>query len=191
MIICNREEANKLIEQESNLFKSDVRNQNNDIVSDYLTSEIKRGRGNVEDLGDEVRKEIATLALTTGLSNEEVSKLIGVSESQVSAIKKGATSTASYHKRDGELGEHVAQVKNEITSAAQNKMLEAIQAITGMKIQMSNAKEISGIAKDMSSIVRNMNPDGPAQITNNQVVVFRPRNKEEDDFKVIDVSLTE
>ena len=190
MIICSREAAQSLIQSESNLFRDDERNK--DIVSEFLnyeTKEIKHGRGDSLNLDDEQRKEIATLALTSGLSIEEVSKLTGASPSQVSAYKNGATSTATYHDKDKVLGEHVESVKSEITSAAQNKLKLAIEALTGEKINSAKARDIAGIAKDMSQIVRNIEGDsGSGSGTNVKVMIYQPRAKEESDFKVIEVN---
>lgn len=186
MIICNREEANKLISSQDNLLKDDERN--NDIVSDFLNyeiKEIKRGRGEVLDIGEERRKEIATLALTSGLSIEEVAKLTGVSPQSVSAYKHGATSEATYNKKDESLGEHVDGIKTQVSNAAQNKLMMAIEALTGEKIHGAKARDIAGIAKDMSAIMKNMTPDGPL-VQNNKVLIYQPRVKEEDDFITVE-----
>lgn len=186
MIICSREEGNQLLQDESNLFKEDERNK--DIIKefiDYETREIKHGRGDSLNLDDERRKEIATLALTSGLSTEEVAKLCGVSEQAVSAYKKGATSEATYNKKDEVLAPHVDGIRNEISSVAKNKLLLAMEALTGEKIHSAKARDIAGIAKDMSAVMKNMTPDGPL-IQNNKVLIYQPRVKEEDDFDVIE-----
>jgi predicted transcriptional regulator len=192
MIICSREEANKLLGEESNLLRTDDRNK--DIVRefiDYETKEIKHGRGSgTLNLDDERRKEIATLALTSGLSNDEVASLTGVSHDSVSAYKHGATSESTYNEKDEVLNTHVNGIKTRATEAAQNKLMMAIEAITGEKIEAAKVRDIAGIAKDMSAVIKNMAPDNPnGGINNNvKVLIYQPRVREESDFEVITVN---
>ena len=189
MIICSREEAQKLLSVESNLFHSDERNK--DIVSEFINynvEEIKHGRGEGRlNLDEEQRKEIATLAHTSGLTQEEVAKLTGVSPSQVSAIKNAATSTSTYHTPNESLEPHIESIKTQLSNAAQNKMMEAILALSPEKIHGAKGRDIAGIAKDMSAIVKNLNNDGIV-INNNKVLVYKPRIKEEDDFDIITIN---
>lgn len=188
MIICNREEGNKLLGDQSNLLRDDERNK--DIVSDYINYEIKEiaSRGRKEgqlNLDDERRAEIAFLAHTSGLSKEEVSALTGASVSQVGAYKRGATSSTDSKNSNEPLAEVVEGIKNQVSNAAQNKLMLAIEALTGEKISGAKARDIAGIAKDMSSIMKNMTPDGPL-IQNNKVLIYQPRLREEDDFVTIE-----
>lgn len=189
MIICSRSEANQLIGVEENLFKSDERNR--DIISEYIdyeTRELRHGRSEgAIDIGEERRKEIATLALTSGMSKEEVAKYTGSSVASVGAYKRGDNATYQEGHNEG-LKEHVESVKTQVVGAAQNKLMLAIEALTGEKIHGSKGRDIAGIAKDMSQIIRNMNPDSGNLISNSKVIIYQPRVKEEDDFDTITVS---
>lgn len=185
MKVCSREEADKLIEDESNLLKKDERNKN---FLDYETLIINRGRvKDVENNTDEERKEIANLAITSGMTIDEVAKFSDVSPNSVSAYKHGATSEATYNNRDNPTGNYVKGLKDAISGAAQNKLMDAINALTDDKINSSKGRDIAGIARDMSSVVKNMNTDGPL-IQNNKVIIYQPRMREEEDFDIIEVN---
>jgi transposase-like protein len=184
VIICSREEANTLIADDRNLFSRDERNK--DIVN-YEVKEIKHGRGaGKENLSDEMRKIIAEDALVSGRTIQEVADEYGISRDAVNAYKHGATSEATYNVPNQELAPHVTQVKDEIKLKAQNALLTAIQSLTDDKISGSKAKDIAGIAKDMSSVLRNIEPQTSGPVINNKVLVYSPRVKEEDDYKVIE-----
>ena len=189
MIICSRDEANSLLQDSRNLLSTDERNKD---VIDYPIEQIKHGRGaGVENLTDEMRKIIAEEAILSGKSQEEIAKEYGVSIDAVRAYKNGATSSATFNTPDAVLGPHVAEIKEEvkeqIKTHAQNALLTAIQSLTDSKISGAKAKDIAGIAKDMSSVLRNIEPqtNGPI-INNNKVLVYSPRVKEEDDYNVIE-----
>lgn len=168
--------------------KDDSRNV--DIVSEYIdfeTREIKRGRGDSLNLDDEKRKEIATLALTSGLTIDEVSRLTGSSPDAVNAYKHGARSEATYNEKDNPVGDHVREIKGEVTERATNKLMLAIEALTGEKVNASKARDIAGIAKDMSAVIKNMSNESGMNISNSKVIVYQPRIKEEDDYVSISV----
>ena len=61
--------------------------------------------------------------------------------------------------------------------------MEAIDAIVLKNEIKPNIA--SAIARDMSTIVRNIQPDPSIQINQNKVIVYRPRMKEEDDYEVL------
>ena len=184
MIICTRDEADSLINQDSNLFKNDERNKN---ILDYETILIKRGKSKGDDyLDEEKRKEIATLALTSGMTNEEVAEFCRVHPQTVSSFKNGEVANGT--ETNEELKEHVIEVKGEIQSAAKNKLLLAIEAITDEKIHSAKVRDIAGIARDMSSVIKNMSDNGGLTVQNNKVVIYQPRIRDDDDFDVITVS---
>jgi len=133
-----------------------------------------------------MRAIIAEEALISGKTLEEVAKEFGVSRDAVNAYKHGATSEATYNQPDAELSPIVETIKDQIKSEAQNKLLTAIQSLTTDKIGAAKAKDIAGIAKDMSAVIRNINPSDGTLITNSKVLVYSPRVKEEDDYKVIE-----
>lgn len=150
--------------------------------------DIKRGRpaGSVE-IPESIRALAAEEAIN-GTPNNEVAKAFGISASSVSAYKNDATSTASYDNPDPQLKAANDEVRDANSELARKKLSLALEHLTNDKIQEAKAKDIAGIAKDMSAIVKNLEPTGPISITNNQVLVYRPRQREEDEFDVISVN---
>lgn len=150
--------------------------------------DINRGRtiGKTE-IPNEIRKEIANEALTSNKTGIEIAEEYNVSQSSVSAYKHGATSTTTYHNQNNELNKHVSNVKSEISDNARNRLMMALNEITPDKVRDSKLKDIASIARDMSVVAKNMEP--PAGINvNNQVVVYRPKLRDEDDYDVITVN---
>lgn len=134
----------------------------------------------------EEREIIAGEALIHGnqyaLSNHDVS------QSSISAYKKGATSTASYDNPDNDLLNSVSNQRLKIASVAHGKLSAALDQITNEKLASANLKTIASVAQSMSAIVKNMEPD--QQISANQNIQFTfyaPRSKSEESYDVIDM----
>ena len=151
---------------------------------------LQRGRGEGKNNTPQaIRKIIGEEAVTNGHgSGKELGELLGVSESSVSAYQKGSTSTAMMDRPDSSLLDHITEAKQRVTNAAREKLTLAIDAITAEKLNDASPRVAAGVAKDMSAVVRNMEPaaDGASQ-NGTQFVFFVPKMKEEESFKVIDV----
>lgn len=80
----------------------------------------------------------------------------GVSPSSVSAYAHGANSTASYNTPNNELKQHINQARHKVTSKARAKLLLAMKHITEDKLEATKARDLAGIAKDMSTVMKNM-----------------------------------
>lgn len=149
--------------------------------------DIKKGRGEVTELPDSLRKVIGDCALVE--NNDTVAETFSVSRSSVSAYKVGATSTASYHEPDKDLKEHVDDSRKRISKRAQNKLMLALGGLTKEKLANQKARDLAGIAKDMSAVIRNMEPPqdnedkGAAKF-----VFFAPTLKLESHYPVIQVN---
>lgn len=149
---------------------------------------INKGRGNIPEKTTEERMAIVSDTLA-GMTTKDVSEKHNISESSVSAYKNGATSTATYNKPDGDLKKQVETVKIEISNSARNRLLAALETITPTKLDELNARHAAGIAKDMSVVIRNMEPQGVVDNSNRvQVVVMAPKLKDESDYDVITVN---
>jgi hypothetical protein len=180
---------------EDSVFESELTSlvvDRNSILADVnqttgLVKQINRGRpfGRIE-VPQALRKLIAEEAIL-GASHKDISKNFGVSSSSISAYKVGATSTATYHNPDKELKKSNDDLILDVSSSARAKLTLALEHITSDKIKDAKVGTISQIAKDMSSIVRNLEPTAQ-NVTNNQVIVYRPRQREEEDFEVITVN---
>ena len=148
--------------------------------------DINRGRGNTPELPSEIRKLISEESIN-GVPAKELSKLFHVSESAISAYKHDATSTSSYHNPDNELKEHNDKVRNTITSNARGRLLAALDNITDDKLREVKVRDAAGIAKDMSAIIRNLEPvHTPGGQLNQQFIFYAPKTRSESDFEVIE-----
>jgi len=165
---------------------------NNQSNSDQLPEkviDIKHGRGlNRKEVPTEIRNLVAQLAIT-GESHKDIAKEFNVSQSSISAYSAGATSTARIaNNKDDELVRHNKEVKNRISDVAAERLERALASITAEKLDEAKVRDAAGIAKDMSVIMKNMT-DGPVSVgMNQQVILYQPRMKEEQDYEVIEVS---
>lgn len=150
-----------------------------------LLNDSGRGLG-VKNVPDGLRKVIAEESLL-GTPSKELQKSFGVSASSVSAYKNGSTSTSSYHERDEKLNNANNEVRNRIARLTKRKLLSALDKMTDEKLAASKAIDLSSIAKNMSGIMTDMTPVVNNNVTNNKVLIYAPRMKDEEDFDVIDV----
>jgi hypothetical protein len=66
--------------------------------------------------------------------------------------------------------------------------MSALDHITDENISGAKVKDIASIAKDMSVIVKNMEPNQPDKVQNTQVIIYKPRMRDEDEFDIITVN---
>jgi len=150
--------------------------------------DIARGRSiGAKEIPEELRKVIATEAITNG-NTQNISEAFGISKSSVDAYKNGATSCATYNSPDHDLANHNNQVKENIASSARSKLMIALGEITSDKVAGAKIKDIASIAKDLSGVVKNMEPAASINVNNNQVIVYRPKLQDEDQYDVITVN---
>ena len=149
-----------------------------------------RNKGDV-NVPASLREIIAVDALENGnKSANALAKSLGISESSVSAYKNGATSTATYNGGDRELRDKVNRTKTRIVNKASNRLKSALDEITTDKLKAAKVTEISGVARDMSAIIKNMEPpaqgkeEGSGKGTVN-VILYRPQQRSEDDYDVV------
>ena len=144
------------------------------------------GRNGAKAVPSELRAVIAETALTS--PNKEVAKAFGISESSVSAYKNGATSTTTYNQPNDELKKHVDDARDRIGKIAQKKLLAALSHITEENLRGSKPRDLAGIAKDMSTVVNNIQPVSNGNNPINAQFIFHSYpSRKEDDYEVIDV----
>ena len=150
---------------------------------------IERGRpaGKLE-IPESIRKQIASEAIISDLTGKEIAQKYDVSQSSVSAYKVGSTSTTTYNQPNNDLVNHVDSVKSDISSNARSRLVMALEQITSEKVAGAKIKDIAGIAKDMSTVVKNMESPIFNQQNNTQVIVYQPRQREESDYEIITVN---
>lgn len=149
--------------------------------------DIKHGRGNIHAVPDSLRQIIAEEAIN-GTPAKDISESFGVSESSISAYKHGATSTSSYNEPNESLIKKNDAIREDISDKARARLMQALEEITPDKMSGAKLRDVASVAKDMSTIVKNMEPTGPLVQNNTQVVVYRPRARDEDEYETITVN---
>lgn len=141
-------------------FEAESRNSHAEPVEGKVV-EINRGRGHNPEVPNGLRKIIGETSEIDG--RDEALKLaqsFGISPSSVSAYAKGATSTATINDATPNLS-HINQAKERITKKARSKLLRALHHITDDKLSAAKVETLSGVARDMSAVIKNMEPDVP------------------------------
>lgn len=152
-----------------------------------IVPSVERGRSpGAVAVPDGLRKIIGDESITNGRQSAlSLAKDFGISESSVSAYAKGATSTATYNDRPNE--DIIRSARERISKKARGRLLLALNTLTPEKIAFANAKDVSGIAKDMSVIVKNMDP--PQQVGGGPngptFVIYSPQFKKEEHYQTV------
>lgn len=152
-------------------------------------SEIARGRGNADAVPMVVREFIASESIEANGNHKEIGRALGVSTSSVSAYANGATSTTTYKDGNDRLKNHVDAIKERIIKKANSKLISALNSMTQDKLDDSDAKSLSGIAKDMATTIEKLSPKANplSDETNVHLHIYSPRMKELKDYEIIDV----
>jgi len=150
----------------------------------------EKGRGEgKKETPEEVRKLLSELSIE-GTSAKELMQISGLSQSSISAYKSGKTSTAA-PRTDKDLKAHVNKVKERIGRKARRVLIGSLDSIDDVKLQNLNAVDAAHVARQMSAIVREMEPQedhGHHNDNRVQVVIYAPPIQTENQFDAIDVS---
>lgn len=167
-------------------------------VTEVMTPEVReiptRGRNDGDvNVPDSLRKIIGETAVIEGRQAAlGLAKEFGISPSSVSAYAKGATSTTTYHEPKPAIIDHINKSRHRAIKRASKTLHQALSSISQDKLDMADAKDLAGVAKDMSVIIKNLEPPQPTidPSTNNnqpQFVIFAPQFRDERSFEVIQV----
>lgn len=152
------------------------------------TPEKGRGVGNIE-VPNALRNVIGQTAVTEGRGEAlDLAKRFGLSPSAVSAYANGATSTASYEQTPNK--PTINSAKERVAKRARGKLMRALHHITNDKLEVSSAKDLAGIAKDMSAVVKQMEPEqtkSPTETNGPTFIFYAPQMKRESDYEVIHI----
>lgn len=155
---------------------------------EHEIKDIKTGRGNKEEVPIPVKKIIGETAIQSGRKAAvELAEELGISKQSADAYAHGATSLSTYNDKDNEVGKYTDGVRRLITSSARQTLLSALQSITADKLQDTTPRVAAGIARDMSSVIKNIEPE-PEKEAPVKFVLLAPPMKEEKEFEVIEVN---
>lgn len=162
---------------------------NRPTIVDIVKPGRKEGDVNVPS---SLRQLISGTSINEGRQNAlDLAKNFGISPSSVSAYSHDSTSTSTYDKTDSDLVKHNDAAKQRVSKRARRKLMMALNGITLDKIEAAKLTDISGVARDMSTIMKNMEPkvveDGNANKPNVQFVFFKPEIKSEESYGIVHV----
>lgn len=146
------------------------------------------GRGNgSRQVPDSLRRIIGENAIEEGSQGtREMTRAFGISDSSLIAYKAGARSTTTYNDRPNR--EHLNRAKERIIGKARKTLVASLDQITPEKLAEEKPRDLAGIAKDMSAIIRNLEPDkGEGDKTTNALIIFAPQIINEEKLEVIEV----
>ena len=140
---------------------------------------------------DSLRQIIGETHLTDGRNAAiQLAEEFGISKSSVSAYAKGATSTTSYNQPSPSILNHIKKSRERAVKKASRTLNQALESISQEKLDHTDAKDLSVIAKNMSGIIKDLVPDessDPAsqQSSQPQFVIFAPQFRDERTFEHI------
>jgi len=162
-----------------------------EIIEGTVITKDKKGRkeGDV-NVPDSLRKIIGEEALLNGRESAvSLAQEFGISPSSASAYAVGSTSTASYHDPKPSIISHINKSRERAMKRAAKTLNAALGSITQEKLDYADADKLSGIAKDMSVIIKNLEPktEGPAEKTAPQFTIYAPQFRDERSYELIHV----
>lgn len=146
-----------------------------------------RNEGDV-NVPNSLRNIIGDTAVTDGRQEAiALAKSFGISPSSVSAYSNGATSTASMDRTPNSPVINKAKIR--VQSRARKTLMAALDGITPDKLAESKARDLAGIAKDMATIYKSMEPEDTESSKAGQqlpqFVVYAPTFRDERSFDTI------
>jgi predicted transcriptional regulator len=163
------------------------------VVEGTVVDKPTRGRSDGDNnVPDSLRKIIGEEAVINGRQSAlQIASEFGISPAQVSAYAKGATSTATYDSPSKSLISHINKSRARAVKRASKTLNAALEAITQDKLDYADATDLSGIAKDMSVIIKNLEPQKVEESESAgkapQFVIFAPQFRDERTFETITV----
>lgn len=154
--------------------------------------EIKKGKPEgTKNVPEGLRKIIGETANLEGRQEGiKLAEEFGISSYSADAYSNGATSLATYNKPDENLKNFIDNSKLKAGKKASVKLLKALHHLTEDKLENAKATDLAVIAKAMSGIVKDMEPDssGGNQGQNGPtIVLYAPRVMKESTFDIINV----
>lgn len=160
------------------------------ISGEIVEQRIGRGLG-TNEVPESLRKIITQTNLESGRAAAiSLAKSFDISESSVDAYLSGKTGTGM-EKKDPGLDSFIKNLKQKSAKRASQKLLKAINNITDEKLEEAPAGVLAAVAKQLSGVVRDLEPDTPQVapgFSGVQFVVYAPQIVQESKFDVIEVA---
>jgi hypothetical protein len=171
---------------DSSLSNNEVNQAKIGQIIDIPSPGRKTGDNNVPS---SLRKVIGSESNIEGRSSAlHIARSFGISDSQVSAYNNGATSDATYNTPDKSLTDHIFNSKSKVTKRAMSRLLKSFNHMTDDKFEAASLNELTSAAKNLSAIVKEMNPSDDSstnKINPVQFIVMAPQIINENRFESI------
>lgn len=138
-----------------------------------------------------LRKIIGEESILNGRQSAlEMASEYGISPSSVSAYAKAATSTASYNSPNQSLQKYLEGRKHRLNKRALKVLQSSLHLLSPDKLESVKAKDLATIARDMSVISKNMEPEHqPTESSNKpQFIVYAPQVRDERSYETVIVN---
>ena len=157
-----------------------------------IVEKPSKGRSDGDNnVPDSLRQIIGEEAVVNGRQAAlGLAGMFGISASSVSAYTNGATSTKSYDQPSSSITNHISRSRERAIKRAGRVLGKSLSAITQDKLDYTDAKDLSAIAKDMSVIIKNLEPEKVIQSDDgvkSQFVIYAPQFRDERSFDTINV----
>ena len=161
-------------------------------ISSVIVEKPTKGRDNGDmNVPDPLRQIIGEEAVINGRQSAlHLAKEFGISASSVSAYAKGATSTTTYDSPKASIISHINKSRKRAIVKAGNTLNAALGSITQEKLDYADAKDLAVIAKSMSAVIKDLEPQqsmNEVSSSTPQFVIYAPQFRSENSFEVIQV----
>lgn len=137
-----------------------------------------------------LRDVMAEAAVAGGHTQQQVADAFGSSRSSVVSFVNGHRTATWDGELDPRLVKKVDGVREQIIGKARGTLLDALDEVTREKLKAARVRDVSAVAKDMSTIIANQEPKIIGEVKQEigaQFVFHVPEVRKESEFDVIDV----
>lgn len=118
-------------------------------------------------------------------SAREVAKEFGVSKGTVDLYKHGMVA-GSGTRVHPDLKDRVDSIVGQVREKAAERLMAALGLLTDEKLATAKARDLSGIAADMSRVIEKSAPRSEVQAT--QIIIYAPSQRPIERYEVIEAS---
>ena len=161
--------------------------ESDEVSSDSLQIESHRFRGRskgAKGIPDFLRPIIGASVKFSGL--KETQEAFGVSHATASTLANGKITYCDTTREVPELKSKVDGIVGDAQEKAAERLMSALGFITDDKLALAKARDLSGIAADMSRVIEKTSPKS-ANLAGANIVIYAPVQKSEDSYEVIEV----
>lgn len=174
-------------EFEKELSKSSELNPSSEPIVEIKDRELGKGVGN-NDVPNSLRRVIGEEAVVNGRQAAlELGSMFGIKHDSVGAYRNGSTSCATYDKQPNL--SHLNSARLRISKRATEVLGKALDEITDEnRLSACSAIELASVAKSMSGIVKDMEPELPKSGSGEQqntFIFYSPQIKTEEHYDVV------